>query len=125
MLPTLLLPALLALVPGVVAAQSANPYNGPWTAKFALPKGDQVTADVVINGTAGTWRANRSQRGNNCVGVESPIEVQAATADELRFRVLTSKALAGCNDFNVTFAGGSGKSLSGKMGDGRAVVLEK
>jgi hypothetical protein len=113
------------LVPTTAHPQAVNPHNGSWTAKFPGPKGESVTADVVIKDNGGSWRTNTRNRGNNCIGIESPIDVKTASDEELVFRVVTSRALAGCNDFAVSVKGAGTGKLSGTMGDGRPVTLEK
>ncbi len=100
-------------------AQAANPYAGAWKLKFGQT--DQrvgIEGSVEVQGDAGTWKTTATGRNDPCVGRDAPIAVQKATAEQFVFRVMRSKALAGCQDFTVTMNRVDENNLQGELRNG-------
>ena len=114
-----------ALVPLIVGAQQANPYNGQWMARWKNPMGVTVEARVAIQGTGGTWRLLGANRGDNCFERDFPLVVGRATEAELAFSVRASQLVRGCADSAVRFTQIGQKRLDGKFRDGTPVILER
>jgi hypothetical protein len=108
----------LALFIGATAAMHAtaqtNPYEGQWTAVFQANT-RPIEARLVISGTTGTWKSFMRNKENPCAGLEAPITVRTATAEELVFDIEQSKALHGCPDAIATLRS-DGASLAGTLG---------
>lgn len=110
------------------AAAQANPYNGTWSASWAVPNFGQATAVLVVKDQGGTWQQINSFGVNPCLTRPHQISITSATAEELRFAVTRSKTLASCTDmsFNVRH---SGEKLEGEFDTGstgkRQVTLTK
>jgi len=107
--------SLLAFVAGVSAQEAAN-YSGKWLAQVTPPSGKTYEANVVIDGTAGTWQAMASSRNDPCVGRPVPIAVLTATADQLAFRIKHAEAIPGCIDSTVRVNRVDDKTMKGSRG---------
>jgi len=120
-----LIVALAVVLPGFADAQSTNPYNGTWAVAFDGKRTVDLEGTVVVKDEAGTWKVVAQSRKSSCVGLESPIVVQVASADELIFEVQRSKVLTGCKDWTMKLKKIDEQSLSGEFTDGRTVSLTR
>lgn len=115
---------MFALSPAV-PAQTANPHNGTWKVLlegFPVP-GLQGT--VVVKDEGGTYTMTSSSRTDACVGIGAPITVQAASPDELVFKVNRSKVLTGCSDFTWKFKNVDDKTMKAQLTEGLSVTLTR
>jgi len=122
--PTLALLAVFALS-SAVFAQTANPYNGTWTVLLEGFERAKLQGTAVVKDEVGTWHVTASSRTDACIGRESPITVQVASAEELVFKVNRSKVLTGCPDFTLKFKKIDDKTMKAQLTDGRSVTLTR
>jgi hypothetical protein len=127
-----LLPSILATALCVIpaAAQETNPFDGAWTASFEDAPGRVRTADVLIKGGGGMWRAsnisNMVGRLQPCSTREAPLEVKSVNDRELVIVVARSRgAITGCDDIHVTFERVDDSHLEGRFQNGSAVQLTR
>ena len=106
-------------------AQTPNPYNGTWHVKLADEGGKTREGTVSIADLGGTWKITAKNFKNPCQGLQSPVVVQRATADELVFQINRSKALRGCEDNIATLKPMNETTLQGEVDDGRKITLTK
>ena len=105
--------ALFVIPDAAALADDANPWNGKWSAHVA-PSGKRAyDAVVTLEGSAGVWKAQGTDHNDPCAGHESPIEVKTATAEDLVFRIMMSKAMPGCPDTTATLKRVDDSKLSG------------
>jgi hypothetical protein len=74
---------------------------------------------------AGPYTMTSSSRTDACVGIGAPITVQAASPDELVFKVDRSKVLTGCSDFTWKFKNVDDKKMKAQLTEGRSVTLTR
>lgn len=108
-----------------VQAQETNPYSGTWQAHLVNNKGEHRKGTVVLGETEGRWDFEHKVYKNPCAGMPAPIVIRRATADELVFEVLRSKALKGCKDNVVTLKRTDDHTLKGELDDGRQLTLTR
>jgi hypothetical protein len=106
-------------------AQAPNPYNGTWHVSLKDEGGKSREGTVTFKDEAGTWKITAKKFKNPCIGLQSPIVVQRATADELVFQINRSKALRGCEDNIANVKPVNETTLQGEVDDGRKITLTK
>ena len=107
-------------------AQSES-VAGNYHAQFATPTGERRDAKLVLaaDGT-GTWRVQGGVRSQNpCAGRETPVTVTDVTERGFTLNYHGSKVMSGCGDATWKLNRVDDKTLSGTMGDGRAVTFVK
>lgn len=121
----------LALPGGAPRAQAPHPYNGTWNLALDAATGVAATTRVGIHGTVdvkddgGSWKTVASFATDQCAGREAPLVVHSASAEQLVFRVMRSKVLAGCPDFTVTMQRVGENDLQGKLANGWKVQMTR
>jgi hypothetical protein len=113
---------LLAFVAGVSAQEAAN-YSGKWLAQVTPPSGKTCGANVVIDGTAGTWQAMAASRNDPCVGRPVPIAILTALSDELTFRIKHAEAIPCRVDSTVRVTRVDDKAMKGTRGTQPLVLV--
>ena len=125
--------ALLVIAAGILWSPSSgaqtNPYDGTWSASWAVPSLGQGTAVLVVKDQGGTWQQiNAAAGANACLTRPHQISITSATAAELQFAVTRSKTLASCTDMNFKLRR-SAEKLEGEFDTGstgkRQVTLTK
>jgi hypothetical protein len=132
-LVTLLPSIFLILCPTCASAQEPPPLEGAWVAEWLMEStrnvggsGHGQAAEVVFQGTRGQWRPlprGQARRDNPCTGPTAEIEVISASPQDVRFKVLGAKALAGCPDFGLRLRLDQPGVLVGTFNNGRPVRL--
>jgi hypothetical protein len=119
----------MTLLATIAFAQEASLYDGKWTATYKAQDGTSHNAELVLKGTAGTWKwvFNKVARAGRavCVNREFPVTVQNSSPSELTFNIEASKTIQGCTDRTVTVKLVDDKNLDGKFSDGTAVTLTR
>ncbi len=113
----------------IAFAQEASLYDGKWTATYKAQNGKSYNAELVLKGTAGTWKwlLNRGAQAGRatCINHDFPVTVQNSSPSELTFNIEASKTIQGCTDRTVTVKLVDDKNLDGKFTDGTAVTLNR
>lgn len=121
--------ALLAWPPALWA-QDAGPYAGQWVGTMKSQAGGEVKVDLMLQGAAGTWRMSTPDRpgrarANPCLERDLPVALVAQTAQEVQFDVQGAKVVKGCIDHRATLTTIDGKTLQGRLADGRALTFTR
>ena len=121
--------AAAALLLGSIAvhAEEANSFDGKWTVKWVNNSGSPTEAAMELNGSSGTFKQFKIQRG----GKRDPCSMDAApvsaerSGDELLVTVKYSEAVKGCLDSTIKLKKVSDRALEGTFGGGKQVSAVK
>lgn len=121
--------ALTVLLSCIGVPLHAQPdLTGKWKATFSTEGGDGREADVVVEGTGGTWttyaRGNKDKR-DVCVGRALPITLSDGGSSTVSLVVEGSKAVDGCRDRKARLTVVDAKTLEGEFSNGRAIKLTR
>jgi len=117
-----------ALLSSLVAwAADAGSFTGQWAGTMTGRNGGKVEVDLVLKGEAGTWRMSNSSRkgANPCLGRDLPVVVVSRTDTELQFDVNGAQVIKGCIDNRATLTTDDGKTLKGRLNDGRTLEFSR
>jgi hypothetical protein len=111
-----------------VSAQQDMNIDGKWEASYATDAGVGREAEVIINGSAGTWliyAKTAMQKRDPCFGRRFPMVVSKMDSTEMRFKIEASKIIPGCRDMGGTLKIVDENTLEGIFGTERAVTLKR
>lgn len=90
---------LCASLLGTAFGQNANPHDGNWKLVLRSPTGSVLSdVELIVEGATGFYQSKMTNRFNKCVGLRSPIEIGASSAETLKFTVRPSTVVKGCPD---------------------------
>ena len=117
---------LILLSASTAFSQQSDSLLGKWTGFMTSQGGRETAVELVIGDTGGTWRFTLQGGGKNpCLGKAFPVSVTAHSATELSLDINGAKVLKGCIQTSASLTSSDGKSLQGKLGDGRRVKLSR
>lgn len=120
----------LSLVLFCAASQSQESrYEGRWHGALATPDGNQLDVDLAIKGSTGTWRMRlhslAAGRLSPCLDRDLPVVVLSESDTELVIHIQGAKVMQGCLNQRARFQPVDGKTLEGRLGDGRTMKLSR
>lgn len=117
---------LVLFAQGAVAwAQGANPHNGTWKLMIQTPRTAYVEGVVEVKDSGGNWHTVARDSRDICAGRDAPIVVRTATPEQLEFRVMRSKVMTGCPDFQVPLKRVDDARFEGALSNGFKVQLTR
>ncbi len=124
----LLIAVLLAAAVGAIGAgaQVGAGLEGTWGATVTKPGSPDGSAELVIQGSQGTWTnlaRNGSDGHDGCVGHPFPVVVAAQAAGGWRLSIEASTVARGCKNHRVTLKAIDARTLAGELDSGHAVRL--
>ena len=102
---------------GIAKAQDANPFVGQWTVKWDGKKRSEV-AELEITATGGKFRnTSGNSRYDPCLGLEAPVEIKKADAQDMAITARYSDVMQGCKDVNMKLQRGEDGKVTGQRGE--------
>ena len=116
----------ISVISSTIYAQQSNSLLGKWSGTMSTAGGGELTVELNLSETAGTWRfAPRGNSRNNCLGKDFPVAVTAHSATEIKLDVRGASVISGCINSSAVLNAVDGNRLEGSLDDGRIVKLAR